>query len=62
MTYQYLSENISIRTKLDKACFAHNAEYADSKNLAKGTVSYKILIDRYGTRNCTKTRTDIIED
>ena len=54
MTYQYLSENISIRTKLDKACFAHNAEYADSKNLAKGTVSYKILIDRSGTRNCTK--------
>ena len=54
MTYQYLSENISIRTKLDKACLAHNSEYADSKNLAEGTVSYKILIDRSGTRNCTK--------
>ena len=34
------------RNKLDKACFAHDAAYSDSKDLAKRTVSEKILSDR----------------
>ena len=32
--------------KLDKACFAHDAAYSDSKDLAKRTISDKILKDR----------------
>ena len=43
--------NYIYQNKLDKAYFAHDAEYADSKNLAKGTVSYKTLKERSGTRN-----------
>ena len=41
-------------SKLDKACFAHDAAYSDSKTLAKRTISDKILKDRaYGfARNC----------
>ena len=31
------------RNELDKACFAHDAEYSDSKYLAKRTISDKIL-------------------
>ena len=31
------------KSKLDKACFAHNAAYSGSKNLANITISYKIL-------------------
>ena len=31
------------RIELDKACFAHNAAYSDSKGLAKRTISDKIL-------------------
>ena len=31
------------RSELDKACFAHDAAYSDSKDLAKRTVSDKIL-------------------
>ena len=34
------------RNELDKACFAHNAAYSDSKDLAKRTISDKILKDR----------------
>ena len=34
------------RNKLDKACFAHDAAYSDSKYLAKRTISGKILKDR----------------
>ena len=34
------------RNELDKACFAHVAAYVDSKDLAKRTVSDKILKDR----------------
>ena len=34
------------RDELDKACFAHDAAYSDSKDLAKGTISDKILEDR----------------
>ena len=33
------------RNELGKACFAHNAAYSDSKDLAKG-ISAKILKDR----------------
>ena len=29
--------------ELCKACFAHDAAYFDSKDLAKGTISYKIF-------------------
>ena len=34
------------RNELDKACFAHYAVYSDSKDLAKRTISDKILKDR----------------
>ena len=34
------------RNDLDKACFAHDAAYSDSKDLAKRTISDKILKDR----------------
>ena len=34
------------RHEFEKACFAHNALYYDSKNLAKLTILDKILIDR----------------
>ena len=34
------------RNKLHKACFAHDAVYAGSKNLAKRSVSDKVLKDR----------------
>ena len=34
------------RNKLDKACFANDAAYSDSKDLAKRTISDKILKDR----------------
>ena len=34
------------RNKLDKACFAHDSAYSDSSNLAKRTISGKILKDR----------------
>ena len=33
------------RHKLDKACFAHDAAYSDSKDVAKRTISDKILKD-----------------
>ena len=34
------------RNELDKTCFAHEATYSDSKDLAKRTISDKILKDR----------------
>ena len=34
------------RNELDKGCFAHNAAYSDNKNLAKRTISDKIMKDR----------------
>ena len=34
------------RNELDKACFAHDAAYSDSRDLAKMTISDKILKDR----------------
>ena len=34
------------RNELDKACFAHDAAYSDSKDLAKRIISRKILKDR----------------
>ena len=37
--------NYIYETELNKPCFAHDAAYADSENLAKGTVSDKILKD-----------------
>ena len=42
------------RTELDKACFAHDAAYSDSKDLAERTISDKILKDRADeiSRNC----------
>ena len=37
------------RNKLGKGCFAHHETYSDSKNLAKRTISDKILKNRaYG--------------
>ena len=33
------------RNELDKACFAHDAAYSDSKELAKITILYNILKD-----------------
>ena len=38
-------ERIQNRNKLDKACFAHDAAYSDSKDLANRTISDKILKD-----------------
>ena len=34
------------RNELDKACFAHDVAYYDSKDLAKRTIPDKILKDR----------------
>ena len=34
------------RNKLDKACLAHDSAYSDSKDLAKRTISDKILKDK----------------
>ena len=34
------------RNELDKACFAHDAAYSNNKDLAKRTISDKILKDR----------------
>ena len=34
------------RNELDKACFTNDATYTDSKDLAKRTISDKILKDR----------------
>ena len=35
--------NYIYEKKLDKACFAHDAAYADSKDLAKRTISNKVF-------------------
>ena len=34
------------RNELDKACFAHDAVYSDGEDLAKRSISDKILKDR----------------
>ena len=34
------------RNRLDKACFAHDAGYSDSKYLVKRTISDKVLKER----------------
>ena len=34
------------RNWLDKACFAHDAAYSESTDLAKRTISHKVLKDR----------------
>ena len=38
--------NYIYNNELDKACFAHDAAYSDSKDLTKGTVADKILRNR----------------
>ena len=42
------------RSELDKACFANDAAYSDSKDLEKRTISDRILKDRAYqiARNC----------
>ena len=37
---------IYIKNELDKACFAHDDAYSDSKNLTKRTIADKILRDK----------------
>ena len=37
--------NYVYKNELDKACFAHGTEYADSNDLAKRTISDKIFKD-----------------
>ena len=38
--------NYIYKNELDKPCFAHDAAYSDSEDLAKRTISEKILKDR----------------
>ena len=38
--------NYIYKNELDKACFAHDAAYSDSKDLTKTTVADKILRDK----------------
>ena len=38
--------NYIYKNELDKACFAHDAAYSDSKDLTKRTAADKILINR----------------
>ena len=38
--------NYIYKNELDKACFAHDAAYSDSKNLTKTTIADKILKDK----------------
>ena len=38
--------NYIYKNELDKACFAHDAAYSDSKNITKRTVADKILRDK----------------
>ena len=46
--------NYIYKNELDKPCFAHDAAYSDSEDLAKRTISEKILKDRAYEidRNC----------
>ena len=43
-----------IYLKIDKTCFTHDAAHSNSKDLAKGTISHKILKYRANgiARNC----------
>ena len=34
------------KNELDRTCFAHDIAYTDGKDLAKGTILDKILVDR----------------
>ena len=43
---QKVREKGNLKHELDKACFTHDAAYSDSKDLAKRTISNKILKDR----------------
>ena len=47
-------EHLYNRNKLEKYCFAHDAAYSDGKDLAKRTISDKILKERAYeiARNC----------
>ena len=38
--------NYIYKNEFDKACFAHDAPYSDSKGLAKGTAAEKVLRDK----------------
>ena len=38
--------NYIYKNELDKACFAHDAAYSDSKNITKRTIADKILRDK----------------
>ena len=38
--------NYIYKNELDKACFAHNAAYSDSKDLTKRTAADKVLRDK----------------
>ena len=38
--------DFNYRNKLDKACFQHDTAYGSSKDLAKRTVSDKVLRDK----------------
>ena len=42
------------RNELDKACFAHDAAYSDSKDLARITISDKYF-ERQSLWNCLKS-------
>ena len=46
------------KIELDNACFAHDAAYSDSKDLAKKNISDKILKDKANkiARNCKYDR------
>ena len=39
------------KNELDNACFAHDAAYSDSKDLAKRTISYMTMKDKAYARN-----------
>ena len=45
-TRETLNSKNLYRNELDKACFAHDATYSESKDLVKRTISDKILKDR----------------
>ena len=38
--------NYIYKNELDKACYAHDVEYSDSKDLTKGTAAGKVLRDK----------------
>ena len=55
--------NYIYKNELDKACFAHNAAYSDSKDLTKRTVADKILRNKaFNIAQKTKNMMGIKED